>query len=60
MSDLIMAILALATLAAFLGVVAWWVPHLDLIIVITIVLLLAAFDFWRSFREMRTRRDTKR
>ncbi|MDJ0738356.1 MAG: hypothetical protein QNJ91_01485 [Gammaproteobacteria bacterium] len=50
MTDKIMAVLALATLVAFLGVVAWFVPEIDLIVVITFVLLLAAYDFWKSLR----------
>ena len=50
MSDKIMAIVALATMITFLGVVAWFVPDIDLIIVISFVSLLAAYDFWQSFR----------
>lgn len=51
MTDKIMAILALITMIAFLGVVAWFVPDIDLIIVIVVVSLLAIFDFWRTLRE---------
>ena len=36
MTDKIMAILALATMILFLGVVAWFVPDIDLILVMTI------------------------
>jgi len=50
MTDKIMAIVALATMIAFLGVVAWFVPDIDLIIVITIVSLLAIYDFWSYLR----------
>jgi hypothetical protein len=50
MSDKIMAIAALATMITFLGVVAWFVPDIDLIIVITFVSLLAMYDFWTSLR----------
>lgn len=50
MSDKIMAILALATMISFLGVVAWFVPDIDLIIVITVVSLLAIYDFWSTLR----------
>ncbi|MGF1643032.1 MAG: hypothetical protein ACFCUJ_05265 [Thiotrichales bacterium] len=57
MTEMIMAIAALASVLAFLGVVAWWVPHLDLIIVIAFVSLLASYDFWRTFRERKARRD---
>ena len=42
MSDKIMAIVALATMITF--------PDIDLIIVISFVSLLAAYDFWQSFR----------
>ncbi|MCB1791247.1 MAG: hypothetical protein KDJ27_06935 [Gammaproteobacteria bacterium] len=51
MSDKIMAFFALATMVTFLGVVAWFVPDIDLIIVIAFVSLLATYDFWRSFRD---------
>jgi hypothetical protein len=53
MVDKIMATLALLTMVVYLGVVAWFVPEIDLIIVISFVSLLAAYDFWRSFRESR-------
>lgn len=51
MTDKIMAILALATMVSYLGVIAWFVPEIDLILVIGFVSLLAAYDFWRSFRQ---------
>lgn len=57
MSDKIMAVLALATMIAFLGVVAWFVPEIDLIIVIGFVSLLAIYDFWRSLRDRRADRS---
>lgn len=57
MIDRIMAILALATMIATTGVVAWFVPDIDLIAVITFVSLLAMYDFWRTFRERRQRED---
>lgn len=56
MTDKIMALIALATLVAFLGVVAWFVPDIDLIAVIAFVSALAAYDFWRHFREGSGRR----
>jgi hypothetical protein len=46
-----MAILALATMIAFLATVAIFVPDIDLIVVIAFVSLLAIYDFWCSFRE---------
>jgi hypothetical protein len=51
MTDKIMAILALATMIVFLGVVAWFVPEIDLIIVIAFVSLLAIYDFWKSLSD---------
>lgn len=51
MTDKIMAIMALTTMIAFLGVVAWFVPDIDLIIVIALVSLLAIYDFWRTLRD---------
>ena len=50
MTDKIMAFVALATLVAFLGTVAWFVPDWDLIIVVVFVCALALYDFWRSLR----------
>ena len=50
MTDKIMATIALATLLAFIGVVAWFVPHPDLIGVVVLVGALALYDFWDSFR----------
>jgi hypothetical protein len=48
MLDRIMALVALATMIASLAVVAYFVPHLDLIFVIAFVSLLASYDFWRT------------
>lgn len=56
MSDKIMAVLALATMIAFLGVVVWFVPEIDLAAVIVLVSLLAIYDFWQTLR----RRDADR
>jgi membrane protein implicated in regulation of membrane protease activity len=53
MTDKIMAILALATVIAFLGTVVVFVPDVDLILVVTLVSSLAIYDFWRTFRERR-------
>jgi hypothetical protein len=51
MTDKIMAILALATMISFLGVVGWFVPHPDLIAVLALVSLLAIYDFWQTLRK---------
>lgn len=53
MTDKIMAVVALATMILFLGVVAWFVPETDLIIVIAFVSLLAIYDFWETLRRKR-------
>ena len=44
MLNWIFALLALATLIAFFGIVIWFVPHADLVIVILIGLALASYD----------------
>ncbi|WP_172331513.1 hypothetical protein [Mangrovicoccus sp. HB161399] len=49
----IMALIAFATLAAFLGILVWHVPHWDLIAVTAAVVLLAARDFLTSARDGR-------
>ncbi len=54
MIDKIMAILGLATMIAFLGTVAVFVPDLDLIVVITFVSALAIYDFWTALRDQGT------
>ena len=51
MTDKIMAFVALATMITFLATVAVFVPHIDLILVITFVSLLAIYDFWTSLRD---------
>jgi len=51
MIDKIMAIVSLAAMIAFLLVVVFFVPDIDLIVVVVFVSLLAIYDFWRSLRE---------
>ena len=50
MTDKIMAVAALITLIAFLSVVAFFVPDIDLIVVIIVVSCLAIYDFWQQLR----------
>ncbi|MCB1775279.1 MAG: hypothetical protein KDI88_16825 [Gammaproteobacteria bacterium] len=57
MTDKLMAILALATMIVFLGVVVWFVPEIDLVLVIAFVSLLAIYDFWDSFRKRKPKSD---
>lgn len=47
----LLGFLALATLAAFLGILVWEVQRLDLAVVVAVTLLLALFDLVRSARE---------
>ena len=46
--DRVIALLGLAGLAAFLGLIAIWVKHVDLIVVLLIGIAMAAFDFLRQ------------
>lgn len=48
MTDRIIALLALAGLFTFVGVVVVFVGHIDLIIVVTICCVMAAYDFYRQ------------
>ena len=48
--DAILSFLALAGFVVFLGVIAWFVREPDLIIMMALGILAAAYDFWRSFR----------
>lgn len=48
MTDRILALLALVSLALFISVVPIFVPSPDLILLAIFCLLLAAFDFWRQ------------
>ena len=54
--DIVMAIVALAGLAFFLGLIAWRVPQAPLFVVFTAVFVMAAYDFWRELRFHRNRR----
>lgn len=46
MTDRLLALFAFATLAAFVGILVWFVPRLDLGLVVGTTLLLAAYDFF--------------
>ncbi|HET7410552.1 MAG TPA: hypothetical protein VFJ13_10155 [Paracoccaceae bacterium] len=48
MTDKIISIVALAGFGLFLGVLAWWVRHPDLLIVLAIGFGLCAYDFWQT------------
>jgi hypothetical protein len=51
MRDVVLALAALAGFATFAGVLIYEVPHRDLVIVVGVVLLMAAFDFARELFE---------
>lgn len=44
--DNAVAMLSLACLAAFLGIVVWFVPDVDLTIVVIVTVVMAAYDFF--------------
>lgn len=44
----LIALLAFATIAGFLGILAYRVPELDLVLVVCLTLLLVAIDFFRT------------
>jgi hypothetical protein len=46
MLDRMLGLLALASLIGFMLILMWFVPDIDLAIVIVVVALLAAYDFW--------------
>ena len=46
MTDRILSILAFAVLCGFLGILIWFVPRLDLGIVVLLTLLFVAYDFF--------------
>ncbi len=46
--DKLMALLAFATLAGFLGILGWFVPEIDLVLVIALTVGLIGYDFFSS------------
>lgn len=52
-SDRILAILALAAVASFLGILLYFVRRLDLGIVLVAVTIMIAVDFYRQLRRAR-------
>lgn len=50
MINAILSVLALAGFIAFLFILGWWVREPDLIIVLIIGAVMAAYDFWRAWR----------
>lgn len=52
-TDRILAILALAAVASFLGILLYFVRRLDLGIVLVAVTIMIAVDFYRQLRRAR-------
>ena len=50
MADRILAVLSILLLIGFMSFVTTYVNEPDLWIVVIVVLAMAVFDFWRSFR----------
>ena len=48
MTDTIIKIVAFALLAAYIGVIGVWVPHVDLLAVIGFTIAMAGYDFFWS------------
>ena len=48
MTDQLMRLAAFAALAAFLGILVYWVPRIDLTAVILVTLALAGYDLFFS------------
>jgi hypothetical protein len=60
-TDRLLAALALLGLVAFLGVIAWFVPESDLIVVFVIVVAMAFYDFFLyGARRHRAARERER
>ena len=48
MFDKVLAVLSVACLIGFMGIIIWFVPDPDLVIVTIIVLAMAVYDFYRD------------
>ena len=56
MTDTLLALFSFAVLAAFLGILVFYVPRWDLGLVVGATLLLAAYDFfWHGRRHARNK-----
>lgn len=55
--DIVMAVIGLAGLGFFLGIIIWRVPQTPLIVVFTAVFLMACYDFWRELRSQQQNGD---
>ena len=48
LTDKLLAIISMAMVIGFLGILVWWVREVDLIIVVLLVIVLAIYDFWKG------------
>lgn len=55
MTDILLAVLSISALGAFVGLIAWKVPALPLLILFAVIVLMAGYDFWRDLRMRRSR-----
>ena len=53
MMDRTLGLLALSTLIGFMLILMWFVPDVELAIVIVVVAVLAGYDFWISLFKRR-------
>ena len=51
--DIVLALLAIASFILYLGILAYYVPQTDLLIVLAIGVVMAVYDFARSFFTLR-------
>lgn len=51
LTDRVLALLAMALLIGFLGVITWKVTQWPLIIVFAVAIVMGCYDFWRELRE---------
>lgn len=48
MLDMVLGIVSLALLIVFMGIVVWFIAEPALTTIVALVLLMAAYDFWRE------------
>ncbi|HEX2256524.1 MAG TPA: hypothetical protein VHG92_07460 [Afifellaceae bacterium] len=53
MRDIFFAVLALACVGVFLGILIWRVPEVALIVVFTVVFAMVVYDFWLELKHRR-------
>jgi len=48
MLDKLLGIFSIALLILFMGIIVWYIGRPPLTIIVTLVLLMAVYDFWRE------------